>query len=236
MATGWSARLRTLARRWTGGRWYPTVVVYFLLFAALGFLIDLPLAYYSDYVRPHAYDLSNQTLGKWLGDGFKGLAVGMAVSAPLRLGPLLAAAQEPAALVALDRGALGAVRRADGAGHADLDRPALQRVQKLWERAKELAGDAADVAKDAAKGALDEAQQLGGAATTKAVELASIAREAAGDVAGKVGDAAAAALAGAKETGEKVADKTADAAAAARDRAAGLIDRAADAVRKSDKA
>lgn len=81
VATGWSARLRTLARRWTGGRWYPTVVVYFLLFAALGFLIDLPLAYYSDYVRPHAYDLSNQTLGKWLGDGFKGLAVGMAVSA-----------------------------------------------------------------------------------------------------------------------------------------------------------
>ncbi len=81
VATGWSARLRTLAQRWTGGRWYPTVVVYFLLFAALGFLIDLPLAYYSDYVRPHAYDLSNQTLGKWLGDGFKGLAVGMAVSA-----------------------------------------------------------------------------------------------------------------------------------------------------------
>ena len=48
---------------------------------ALGFLIDLPLAYYSDYVRPHAYDLSNQTLGKWLGDGLKGLAVGMVVSA-----------------------------------------------------------------------------------------------------------------------------------------------------------
>lgn len=81
VATGWSARLRSLAARWTGGRWYPTVVVYFLLFAALGFLIDLPLAYYSDYVRPHAYDLSNQTLGKWLGDGLKGLAVGMVVSA-----------------------------------------------------------------------------------------------------------------------------------------------------------
>lgn len=81
VATGWSARLRSVAQRWTGGRWYPTVVVYFLLFAALGFLIDLPLAYYSDYVRPHAYDLSNQTLGKWLGDGFKGLGVGMVVSA-----------------------------------------------------------------------------------------------------------------------------------------------------------
>jgi Zn-dependent protease with chaperone function len=81
VATGWSARLRTLAQRWTGGRWYPTVVVYFLLFAAIGFLIDLPLAYYSDYVRPHAYDLSNQSLGKWLGDGLKGLAVGMVVSA-----------------------------------------------------------------------------------------------------------------------------------------------------------
>jgi len=81
VATGWSARLRTRAGRWTGGRWYPTVVVYFLRFAAIGFLIDLPLAYYSDYVRPHAYELSNQTLGKWLGDGLKGLAVGMVVSA-----------------------------------------------------------------------------------------------------------------------------------------------------------
>jgi len=95
LATGWSARLRDFASRLAGGRWYPTVALYFLLFLAISFLVDLPLAYYLDYVRPHAYDLSNQTLGKWLGDAAKGLAVGMVIATLFGWVPFLLLRRSP---------------------------------------------------------------------------------------------------------------------------------------------
>jgi Zn-dependent protease with chaperone function len=40
-------------------------------------ILTLPLAYYAGFVRQHAYDLSNQTFSKWLGDSVKGLGVGI---------------------------------------------------------------------------------------------------------------------------------------------------------------
>lgn len=73
--TGFSARLRTAAGR-IGRNWFFTIVVYFVLFLILSFLIDLPLSYFGEFVRPHAYGLSNQTFGKWFGDSLKGLMVG----------------------------------------------------------------------------------------------------------------------------------------------------------------
>jgi Zn-dependent protease with chaperone function len=79
IATGASARLRTFSARLAGGRWYPTIAVYLLLFLAIGFLIELPLDYFAGFVRQHAYGLSNQTLGKWLGDAVKGLGVSTAM-------------------------------------------------------------------------------------------------------------------------------------------------------------
>lgn len=95
LATGWSARLRGFASRFARGRWYPTVALYFLLFLAISFLVDLPLAYYLDYVRPHAYDLSNQTLGKWLGDAAKGLAVGIVLATLFGWVPFLLLRRSP---------------------------------------------------------------------------------------------------------------------------------------------
>ncbi len=74
--TGFSARLRTLSHR-VGRNWYFTIVVYFVLFLLITSVIDLPLSYYSEFVRPHAYGLSNQTLQKWMGDTLKGLMVGL---------------------------------------------------------------------------------------------------------------------------------------------------------------
>lgn len=74
--TGFSARLRDWARR-IGRNWFLTIVVYSILFTLVTFVIDLPLAYYAGFVRPHAYDLSNQTLGKWAGDLMKGLLISL---------------------------------------------------------------------------------------------------------------------------------------------------------------
>ena len=42
--------------------------------------IDLPLDYYAGFVRPHAYGLSDQALGKWLGDALKGKLGNLGVS------------------------------------------------------------------------------------------------------------------------------------------------------------
>lgn len=73
--TGLSSRLRDLARR-VGKKWLLVVALYFVFFSIVLFVVDLPLAYFQEFVREHAYGLSNQTLGKWLGDRFKTLAVG----------------------------------------------------------------------------------------------------------------------------------------------------------------
>ncbi len=77
--TGFSARLRTFAAR-VGRRWYFTVALYLVLFALLGFLIDFPLSYYEDFVRQHAYGMSNQTFGKWMGDALKELGVAVVLN------------------------------------------------------------------------------------------------------------------------------------------------------------
>lgn len=70
--TGFSARIRIWAQI-IGKKWFFVIGIYFAIFAVVNFLIDLPLVYYADFVREHAYDLSNQTLGKWLSDSFKAL-------------------------------------------------------------------------------------------------------------------------------------------------------------------
>lgn len=74
--SGFSARLRDLAHR-VGRNWFFTIAVYFLLFTLITFAVNLPLSYVSEFSRPHAYGLSNQTFGKWFGDELKGLAVGL---------------------------------------------------------------------------------------------------------------------------------------------------------------
>ncbi|MGH7628930.1 MAG: M48 family metallopeptidase [Gemmatimonadales bacterium] len=78
LALGCSARLRDAARR-VGRGWLGTLVVYVALFILLVSLATLPLDFYQQYVRQHAYGLSNQTLGKWASDAAKSLALGLVV-------------------------------------------------------------------------------------------------------------------------------------------------------------
>jgi len=74
--SGLSARLRNGAGR-IGRKWFFTIGLYFGFYAVISFVVSLPLDYYSQYVRQHSYDLSNQTFGKWLGDSFKELAISL---------------------------------------------------------------------------------------------------------------------------------------------------------------
>jgi Zn-dependent protease with chaperone function len=73
--TGFSATIRNWAEK-ISRKWFFVVGIYFILFTVLTTIIDLPLSYYTEFVRQHAYGLSNQTFGKWAGDSLKSLMVG----------------------------------------------------------------------------------------------------------------------------------------------------------------
>jgi Zn-dependent protease with chaperone function len=79
--TGLSAHIRTFASHLARGRFYPTLVIYFVLLSILLFLIELPLSYYVGFAREHAYGLSSQRLSKWFGDALKGLGIGVLIGA-----------------------------------------------------------------------------------------------------------------------------------------------------------
>ncbi len=81
LCTGWSARLRTLAARPGRGRWLPTIALYGALLVVVLSLVYLPFSWYVGFVREHAYGLSNQGAGQWLGDWAKGVLVGAVVAA-----------------------------------------------------------------------------------------------------------------------------------------------------------
>jgi Zn-dependent protease with chaperone function len=72
--TGLSARMRNWANR-LGRRWPLVIGVYLIFFLVLTLAVNLPLSYYAGYVRPHAYGLSNQSLGRWFGNMLKSLVV-----------------------------------------------------------------------------------------------------------------------------------------------------------------
>jgi Zn-dependent protease with chaperone function len=93
--TGLSARMQSLAAVVGRGRFYPTLVVYLALLSVLLFLIQLPLSYYVGFAREHAYGLSTQRLGKWVGDELKGLAIGVMVGAVVIWVPYLLLARSP---------------------------------------------------------------------------------------------------------------------------------------------
>ena len=72
---GLSVRLRNLAQRLAGGRWFFTVALYLTLFLVIVFVVNLPVRYVFGFLRGHAYGLSNMTRTKWLVDSFLGLGV-----------------------------------------------------------------------------------------------------------------------------------------------------------------
>jgi STE24 endopeptidase len=94
LATGVSASLRNAARR-IGRNWFFTIVIYFVLFTVVTTIVDLPLSYYTEYVRQHAYGLSNQTFGKWFGDTLKSLGVACIVGALVMWVPYLLLRKSP---------------------------------------------------------------------------------------------------------------------------------------------
>ncbi len=76
LGTGLSARMRDWAERVTRFRWLQTAL-YSLQYIVVAGVLTLPWSAYEGYFREHQYGMSNQTLGAWLGDQAKGLAIGL---------------------------------------------------------------------------------------------------------------------------------------------------------------
>jgi Zn-dependent protease with chaperone function len=79
LISGLSARVRDLALRLARHRWFAALAIYFIFFTVITTIVDLPRAYYEDFVRQHAYGLSNQTVGKWWTDALTALALACAI-------------------------------------------------------------------------------------------------------------------------------------------------------------
>lgn len=88
LLSGLSVRMRNFSQRVFTPRWLSTAL-YGLLWLLVGFVLGLPLSYYTDFIREHQYGLSNQDFGGWMGDTLKGLMVG-AIITPLLISGLYA--------------------------------------------------------------------------------------------------------------------------------------------------
>jgi Zn-dependent protease with chaperone function len=92
--SGLSARLRTWAQR-LGRKWFFVVALYLVFYSLLTYVIDWPLSYYAGYLRQHAYGLSNQDFGRWLGNSLKGLLIGLVFGALILWVPYLLLSKSP---------------------------------------------------------------------------------------------------------------------------------------------
>ncbi len=92
--TGFSARLRTWAQR-IGRKWFFVIALYYAFYMLLTYVLTFPLDYYAGFVRQHAFGLSNQSFGKWLGDSLKELAIGIVFGGLLLWVPYLLVAKSP---------------------------------------------------------------------------------------------------------------------------------------------
>ena len=146
LGTGLSARMRDWVERVTRFRWLQTAL-YSLQYIAIAVVVMLPWSAYEGYFREHQYGMSNQTLGAWLGDQAKGLAIGAGPRHPRDHRDLRRPAQGAADVVAV--GVAGAdrlrdVRRGDRAG---LPGARVQQVQAAGRHAAQ-AGDPLDGARE----------------------------------------------------------------------------------------
>jgi STE24 endopeptidase len=72
---GWSIAVKNALAAISTADWFLVAGVSFVFVAGI-YLIDLPLSYYSSFVLPHRFELSNQTIGGWISDQIKSLLLG----------------------------------------------------------------------------------------------------------------------------------------------------------------
>ena len=85
LGLGWTILLRdgltVLIARWSLSTYSAWILppLFVLVFGGILAVLMSPLAYYSGFVLPHRYGLSNQSFKDWIVDGLKGMAIGAPV-------------------------------------------------------------------------------------------------------------------------------------------------------------
>ena len=67
LQTGMSAKMRDRAERMTRFQWVQTLIYGFQFLVVLT-VLELPINFYENYLREHAYGMSNLTAGAWFGE------------------------------------------------------------------------------------------------------------------------------------------------------------------------
>ncbi len=71
---GWDKALRAWLETRVPGQGL-IIAIFALVFGGLHVLLTMPMDYYSGFVLPHRYGMSNQSVGEWIGDQVKGMAL-----------------------------------------------------------------------------------------------------------------------------------------------------------------
>ena len=74
LLAGWSASLQAALSAWTSNPWLQ-VAAFAIVFGGIYFLINLPLSYYSGFVLPHRFEMSNESFSGWTADQVKSLGL-----------------------------------------------------------------------------------------------------------------------------------------------------------------
>ena len=78
LCLGWAVDLRSTLENLTTSPWLLAPLFVFV-FGGIYFILYLPLGFYSEYILPHRYGQSTQTLGGWISDQLKSLLVGVPI-------------------------------------------------------------------------------------------------------------------------------------------------------------
>lgn len=70
----WSAQLKVTLSHLTSYPWF-LVAAFAAVFGGIYYLLGLPLSYYSSYILPHRFEMSNQNLKGWITDQAKGIGL-----------------------------------------------------------------------------------------------------------------------------------------------------------------
>jgi len=74
LSFGWSLALKDFLLQWVSSEWL-IVAGFGFAFASIISILTIPLSYYTGFVLPHRFELSNQTLKGWITDQIKGFLV-----------------------------------------------------------------------------------------------------------------------------------------------------------------
>ena len=75
---GWAESLRSFLENYLTHPWL-LVAGFVAIFGGINYLITLPLNYYSGFVLPHRFEMSNQSFKEWVVDEIKGILLGAAL-------------------------------------------------------------------------------------------------------------------------------------------------------------